>query len=282
MSRNKPKKHKHNKHKASGPSMAETADRHVLYEESVQNVEFEADFVRDTFKEIRGREPHAIREDFCGTANSACEWVRRDAENTAIGVDLDADVLEWGRQHHVAKLKPDQATRISLLNQNVLEVENKPVDAVLAMNFSYWCFQTRPLLREYFEKVHAALKDDGVFFLDAFGGYEAHEEMEEETELDGFSYIWDQALYDPMSGFMRTHIHFTFDDGSEMRKAFTYEWRLWSLPEIRELLTEAGFSRITVYAQGWDEEAEEETDEFYKVDKLDADAGWVVYITAEK
>jgi SAM-dependent methyltransferase len=277
MSRKKPKKQKQNK-----PAMAEKADRHVLYEESVQNVEFEADFIRDTYKAIRGREPRSIREDFCGTANSACEWVRRHKDNTAIGVDLDAEVLEWGRQHHVAKLKAEQATRVSLLNQNVLEVETRPVDAVLAMNFSYWCFKTRPLMREYFEKVYAALKDDGVFFLDAFGGYEAYEEMEEETEQDGFSYIWDQAEYDPLSGNMRTHIHFDFDDGSKMRNAFTYEWRLWSMPEIRELLEEAGFKRITVYTQGWDDETDEETDEFYVVEKLDADAGWVAYITAEK
>ncbi len=277
MSRKKPKKQKKNK-----IPIAKTADRHQLYEESVQNVEFEADFVRDTFKSIRGRDARSIREDFCGTANSSCEWVRRDENNTAVGVDLDAEVLEWGREHHVAKLKADQAARVSLLKQNVLDVKTEPVDAVLAMNFSYWCFDTRALIREYFEKVRAALRDDGVFFLDAFGGYEAYEEMEEETEQDGFTYIWDQAEFDPMSGYMRTYIHFNFDDGSEMRKAFTYEWRLWSLPEIWELLEEAGFQKITVYAQGWDEEKEEETDEFYEVEKLDADAGWVVYITAEK
>ncbi|MBN1378476.1 MAG: class I SAM-dependent methyltransferase [Gammaproteobacteria bacterium] len=277
MSRKKHKKQKRNK-----PGMAATADRHVLYEASVQNVEFETDFVQDTFKAIRGRDARSMREDFCGTANSACEWVRRHEDNTAIGVDLDADVLEWGRQHHIAKLKPEQATRVSLLNQNVLEVDVKPVDAVLAMNFSYWCFKTRPLLREYFAKVRAALNDGGIFFLDAFGGYEAYEEMEEETEQDGFSYIWDQAEYDPLSGHMRAHIHFLFDDGSEMREAFTYDWRLWSMPELRELLAEAGFKKVTVYSQGWDDEKDEETDEFYPVEKLDADAGWVVYIVAEK
>lgn len=277
MSRSKPRKQKKKK-----VAMAERADRHVLYEESVQNVEFETEFVADTFRALRGRDAYAIREDFCGTANAACEWVRRNENNTAVGVDLDAEVLAWGREHHVAMLKPEQATRVSLLNKNVLEVETTPVDAVLAMNFSYWCFKTRPLMLEYFKKVHAALKEDGVFFLDAFGGYEAHEEMEEETEHDEFTYIWDQAKYNPMNGHMTTHIHFHFPDGSEMNKAFTYKWRLWSMPEILELLEEAGFGKTTVYAQGWDEETEEETDEFYPVERLDADAGWVVYITAEK
>jgi SAM-dependent methyltransferase len=277
MARNKPKAQKKKK-----PTMAETADRHALYEESVQNVDFEVEFVADTFKNLRGRDAHSIREDFCGTANAACAWVRAHEQNTAVGVDLDEEVLAWGREHHVGQLEPEQAARVSLLHRNVLDVQTDPVDAVLAMNFSYWCFKTRDQVREYFKNVRSALKDDGVFFLDAFGGYEAHEELEEETELDDFTYIWDQAEYNPMNGHMKTHIHFHFPDGSKWDKAFSYEWRLWTLPEILELIEEAGFGKTTVYAQGWDEEAEEETEEFYVVDRLDADAGWVVYITAEK
>ena len=46
---------------------------------------------------------------------------------------------------------------------------------------------------------------------------------------------------------MVNHIHFEFTNGSRLKRAFTYEWRLWTLPEIRELLGEAGFSRSTVY-----------------------------------
>jgi SAM-dependent methyltransferase len=273
---------KSKKYKKQKISMAEQADRHVLYEESVQNAEFEIDFVIDTFRNIYKRAPHSMREDFCGTANAACEWVRRDDTNTAIGVDLDPDVLAWGREHHVAKLQPRQATRLSLLNRNVLEVETEPSDILLAMNFSYWCFKTRPLLLSYFRRAYAALKDDGIFFLDAFGGYESYQELEEETDHDEFTYIWDQAKYDPYTNDFTAYIHFKFPDGSALKKAFTYEWRIWSLPELRELLEEAGFKKITVYAQGWDEEEDEETDEFFPVESLDADPGWVAYISAEK
>jgi hypothetical protein len=51
---------------------------------------------------------------------------------------------------------------------------------------------------------------------------------------------------------------------------------------LRELLAEAGFSKITVYDQVWDYELEEATDEFVPVQKMDADPAWVVYIAAEK
>ncbi|HEX5055369.1 MAG TPA: class I SAM-dependent methyltransferase [Gammaproteobacteria bacterium] len=277
-----PKLGKQKKHRQSVSSIADTIDKHRLYEESVQNAEFETEFVADIYKKTRHREARSLREDFCGTANAACEWVKRDSANTAIGVDLDADVLAWGRRNHVERLQARQAARVSLLNQNVLHADTEPVDIVLAMNFSYWCFRTRQSLGEYFRKVHASLNDRGIFFLDAYGGYEAYEEMEEETEYDDFTYVWDQAQYDPVTGHMKAHIHFRFPDGSELSPAFTYDWRLWSLPELRELLEEAGFKKITVYDQVWDYELEEAVDEFVPVQKMDADPAWVVYIAAEK
>ena len=46
------------------PTMAEQADIHKLYEESVQNVEYEVEFVKNTFQTIRGYVPYLLREDF--------------------------------------------------------------------------------------------------------------------------------------------------------------------------------------------------------------------------
>ena len=116
------------------------------------------------------------------------------------------------------------------------------MDIVLAMNFSYWILHTRTGMRRYFEKVRDALVEDGVFFLDAYGGYDAFREMKETTGNDGFTYVWDQARYDPITGRQRCHIHFRFPDGSRIKDAFVYEWRLWTLPEIREILEGSGAS----------------------------------------
>jgi len=49
---------------ASGPTMAEQADRHELYQASVQNSEFEIDFMDETFEELTGRKAVSMREDF--------------------------------------------------------------------------------------------------------------------------------------------------------------------------------------------------------------------------
>jgi SAM-dependent methyltransferase len=262
-------------------TMAEKADRHELYEMSVQNVEEECNFMTTTFKQIRGREALSFREDFCGTASAACEWTTRGEQHTAVGVDIDAEVLQWGRENRLGPLTTDQQARIKLVQSDVMTVQTEKFDIIGAFNFSYWIFQTRPLMLQYFRSCYEALKDDGVFFLDAFGGYEAYEEMKEKTKYDGFTYVWDQASYSPVSGEMTCHIHFKFPDKSKMKKAFTYTWRLWSLPEIKELLLEAGFKNPVVYWEGTDEDGEGDG-VFTPDERGEADAGWIAYITAEK
>lgn len=262
------------------PSLASRADRHRLYERAVQCAEAEIDFVDQAFTTLRKRRARTLREDFCGTAGVACEWARRRPQNVAWGIDLDAAVLAWGHAHNVAKLSPGQAQRVQLIQGNVLESPCRPVDMVLAMNFSYWIFKTRAGMRDYFRRVHSGLVKDGIFFLDAFGGFEAFREMEETTATRGFTYVWDQVSYNPISGDIACHIHFRFPDGSRLRRAFTYDWRLWTLPELREILGEAGF-RATVYWEGTDRNGEGDG-VFTPATKGDADAGWIAYIVAEK
>jgi SAM-dependent methyltransferase len=280
-SRNKNKR-RSKRSSVQGPSLAEQADRHDLYQNAVQCVESEIDFIDETYAKLRGRKASILREDFCGTANTSCEWVRRRKTNTAIGVDLDDEVLGWGREHNLPTLEDDGVSRIELLCEDVLTVKTDKVDCLLAMNFSYWLFEQRSQLLEYFKRCLATLKDDGIFFLDAYGGYDAPREIEEERECNGFTYIWDQASYNPVNSHMECKIHFVMPDGSRIDNAFSYHWRLWTLPEIREVLGEAGFAKTTVYFEGIDEETEEGDGNFEAVEVADADAGWIAYIVAEK
>src|SRR5699024_10893204 len=263
-------------------SQASQADRHMLYEQSVQDPETELEFVAETFAELTGRPLEFIREDFCGTANTACYWVRSGRTHRAVGIDLDAEVLAAGRSHHLAQLTRDQRSRIELLEGDVMAVDTPRVDALLAMNFSYYLFTTRDRLRGYFRRVREFLVDDGVLFLDAFGGYDAHRELEERTEYDDWTYVWDQASFDPIQHAMTCQINFEFPVGTEMRRAFEYHWRLWTLPEITELLEEAGYSSVEVYWEGTDEDTGEGDGIYDPADTGDADAGWICYLVAQR
>lgn len=262
------------------PSMAERADRHALYEASVQDTEPELDFVEHTFQELVGRPLKLLREDFCGTANTACDWVSRGHDHQAVGIDLDLEVLDWGRRHHYSKLSTDAQSRIQLIHADVLDISEPKVDATIAMNFSYYLFKTRPQLRAYFEHCRRGLKQDGLLIMDSFGGYEAHRELEESTEYDGFTYVWDQHAFDPITHDTVCQIHFEFPDGSKMKRAFEYHWRLWTLPEIQELLIEAGFSDVGVYWEGTDERTGEGDGIYRRQAHGEADAGWIAYLVA--
>ncbi len=261
---------------------ADQADRHILYERAVQCVESEIDMVDETFLKLRGRQARTLREDFCGTANTSCEWVRRRTDNLAWGVDLDDEVLGWGKQHNLGSLTEEAMERVQLLHADVLNVDTPAMDVVLAMNFSYWIFGTRETLKAYFSRIRECLVDDGVLFLDFYGGYETMREMEEETDHDDFIYVWDQNRYNPITGEMNCQIHFKFPDGSQMKQAFSYDWRLWTLPEVRELLEEAGFSRVLVHWEGTDEKTQEGDGVFTATEMGEADAAFICYLSAEK
>lgn len=259
---------------------AATADKHTLYQLSVQDADFEVDLLTRVFKKMRGRKPLSLREDFCGTALFCAAWVESDKQRTASGVDLDPKVLKWGIKHNLAPIN-EPGQRITLHTENVLNPIPGRFDITVAFNFSYWCFKSRDVLRGYFEKVRKSLNPDGLFFLDAYGGYESHEpDLEEPRKVEGgFTYIWHQHKVDPINNGLLNHIHFHFKDGTKMRNAFSYDWRFWSLMELKELLAEAGFKDVQVYWEDANEDGEG-TGVYRARRVVQNEAGWIAYLIA--
>jgi hypothetical protein len=266
---------------------ASTADPHRLYEASVQSPDAELEFVEEEFRKLVRRPCRRLREDFCGTAYTSTEWVKRSPANTSVGLDLDRPTLDWGRTHHLERLTVSQQKRVRLLERNVLTPGpgTGGMDAVLAMNFSYWIFKTRAVLLSYFRAVHRSLASDGVFFMDCCGGWESlktHREVRPLKSRRGpFTYIWHQDLYNPITGDIRCHINFRFPDQSRLRHAFTYDWRLWHIPEIRDVLADAGFARSTVYWEG-DDNKGGGNGVFTPTEQGEDCASFIAYIVAEK
>ena len=253
-------------------------DIHKMYQQSVQCVEAEIDFVEATYKEIRGNDARYLREDFSGTGQTASEWVSRNPNNRAWAVDLDEDVIMWGMKNVQPQLKNSQ--NLTYKQADVRDSGIKNMDIILAMNFSYFLFMDRKTMVDYFVSVKNSLEDTAIFFLDAFGGYEAAKELKEERECDGFTYIWEQASFNPINSQMQCYIHFKTDEGKEYNRAFDYYWRLWTLPELQEMLCEAGFTQVDIYWEGTDEESGEGDGIFKPAKTGTADAGWVCYIVA--
>jgi len=156
-------------------------------------------------------------------------------------------------------------------------------EVIAAQNFSYFCFQTRDDLRRYFRQAYRCLGREGMLVLDVLGGSEMMEDnREEETSFGRFKYVWDHVDFDPVTNHCEFAIHFRFRDGSEIRNAFTYDWRLWSLPELRELLAEAGFSSSDVFWEATDRKTGEGNGVYRRRVRGDADPAWVVYLVGWK
>jgi hypothetical protein len=262
---------------------ARTADRYDLYLQSVQAPDFEVHFFDRAFQAVYGRKPALLREDFCGTFAVCCEWVKRRAGNEAIGVDLDPQPLHWGRQHNLAPLSPAQQQRVTLVQADVRQPLERKADLIAGQNFSWFIFTTRDDLRGYFRAAYENLADEGVLVLDIMGGPDCMKEDQRDTRRQkGFRYIWEQVRFDPISHYAKFHIHFEFPDGTKIKRAFTYEWRLWTLPETVELLREAGFTRVDIYWEGTDRATGKGNDVYTRRSSAPADLTWVAYIAAAK
>lgn len=262
---------------------ARTADKHVLYQLSVQAPEVDARIYARWFRGYTGRELRVLREDFCGTAVLACHHVLRHPENRAIGVDLDGPTLAWGKKHNVeALLDEQQQQRLSLLQKDVMSVRSPKADAILALNFSYSVFQTRKLLGAYFANCFASLKPGGMLFADAWGGPDVQKQKTDKSRKGGFTYEWEQVRYDPISHHIDCAIHFSFPDGTRMKNAFVYDWRLWTLAELRELFTEAGFTDVHVLWEGTDRNTGGGNGVFRRKEVGDMDEAWISIVVGRK
>jgi hypothetical protein len=206
--------------------------------------------------------------------------VERHRHNTARGIDIDPQCLDWGRTHNVRGLDAEQQSRVKLIQGDVLDVGHELVDVTVAFNFSWSILTERPTLLRYLRAARATLKADGLLFLDVYGGPEAQQETVVRRRCEGFTYVWEQRAFDPIGGIGQNAIHFEFRDGSMLRNAFRYDWRLWSLPELRDLLREAGFSRSQVLWEGTCRETGQGNDVFSPRERAESALAWIAYVVA--
>jgi SAM-dependent methyltransferase len=289
------KQQKRTSKRKAKPTMASQADIHALYQASVQSPEADCELFAEIYEELRGAAPVVLREDFCGTALLSTSWCLTDPEHKAIGVDLHGPTLAWARTHNVDPNARALGDRLTLVQGDVLEVSGlERADIIAALNFSFCVFKQRDELARYFDRCNVGLAEGGLLILELFGGTKAIDTDEEIRELDKFTYVWEQESFNPITNDIVCHIHFEFPDDSKIEKAFTYRWRLWSIPELRDLLYEAGFSNVRVFWEKVEDEEELDEDdedddgmlsgtgEYEEVTEVEQQDSWLVYVIAEK
>lgn len=264
-------------------------DRFYFYELAVTNADMLARFCRA----LHPGQPRVLREDFSGTAALARAWLALHPAHRAIAVDHDPKVLaragsdaaRLGRRGHLRTIGKD-----------VLHAFAR-ADVIAATNFPLGYFHTRDELVRYLTVTRTRLSPKGLFLADLYGGASAFATgVTKRTirESDGpgrrrgqrFTYLWDQQDANAVTGMVHNAIHFLYRAGGKtrtIRNAFTYHWRLWSIPELTDALHEAGFRGVECHSRLGD--AIDSDGNLYVAapdpsEPLDAD--WVVYVVARK
>jgi SAM-dependent methyltransferase len=267
--------------RAKRPTLAQQADIHDLYERAVQDPQTDAATLARFYRRFRKASPKTMREDFCGTAALSVAWVRANKDRKAIGVDLDAPTLAWGKARYLEDAPAHVVRRVKLYEANVLDGVGARSDVVCALNFSYQVFKQRADLLRYFQVARGRVAPKGIFVLDVLGGLDAMMEEETERDQDGFVYRWEQERFDALTHAFLAHIHFEFSDGSAIERAFTYDWRLYTVPELTDLLLEAGFSKVHRLWERTDDDGEG-NGSYYEPKHVENQESWWTYLVAER
>lgn len=236
-------------------------DIHDLYELCVQSPGHLVPLLRA----IHGGRPTVLGEDFAGTGALSRAWCEADAKASAIAVDLDPVVLARAEHPRVRRVVGDVRGPVGVGGAELA------ADIVFVGNFSIGYLHSRAELIVYLRRSAGRLRPGGVVVCDTYGGASAFTPGVVERphpippgRFPGVPvgarilYCWEQREADPLTAMVTNVIHFRLEapapDGTgveivrEWPEAFAYRWRLWSVPELRDAMEEAGLTRTDVYA----------------------------------
>lgn len=242
-----------------------SVERMELYRWAVQDPETHVAVLSHMYKTLRSGTARVLREDFAGTSAESVAWVAADEERRAVAIDCDRETLAWARRR-AERLLGDGVGRLELVEDDVLSVGPPRVtaaDIVAALNFGVFFFHNRIELLSYFRHTRASLAERGILVFNLFGGPGALRVSRDERRVvpasrsaaevpvAPFVYHWEQVSFDAVAARLDCRIHFASCDGASeefvLNNAFHYDWRVWTLPELIELLGEAGFKDVQVW-----------------------------------
>jgi SAM-dependent methyltransferase len=253
-----------------GPTSINTLE---LYRWAVQDPETHAIVLRTMYERLRpGRQALILREDFAGTSAESVAWVALRRGRRAIAVDLDRPTLEWA-QRRATRLLGARASEIQFVQTDVRSVgplEVPHADIISVLNFSILYQHDPEELRSYLWHAVHGLAPGGILVLNLFGGAATvrpgttrhwvtpQPRLPSEAAIPAFEYVWEVRSYDRASERLDCRIHFAAPHATapertrELRDAFRYDWRLWSMHELVGACAQAGFSSVQVWRHTYD------------------------------
>jgi SAM-dependent methyltransferase len=233
-----------------GPGASGAFDKYEHQAATRRSPEDVARILDDLYRESHGEGARAttLREDYCGTLANCCAWVGLDSERRAVGVDQDVEALEYGRARHLARLEPAERERVEVLEQDPARTD-APADVIATLNYSLFGLKTRPELLTYLQNCRRTLAPEGALVLEWFGGLAVRKANVERTKFPGFTYVVEQEGFDPVTHEAAFRVDVNRRGEKKQVDLFTYDWRIWSVPELIDALTDAGFADVRTYSE---------------------------------
>ncbi|KAL3681131.1 hypothetical protein R1sor_024087 [Riccia sorocarpa] len=172
------------------------------------------------------------------------------------------------------------------------EMQKLPrADVICAFNYSCCCLQKRAELVKYFRQALRCISEDGgIFAMDLYGGTSSECALKLRRRFEAFSYTWEQEEFDVINRTTRISLHFRLNNNQgAIRHAFSYYWRLWTLPEVKECLLEAGFREVHFWMKEMSDTRERDDDvdteadsktKYEEVTRFLQEDAWNAYIVA--
>jgi SAM-dependent methyltransferase len=240
----------------------------ALYRWAVQDPETHATVLRLMFERLHpGHTPTVLREDFAGTSAEAVAWLALAPGRRAVAVDLHGPTVAWARQR-AQRLLGARAADLQFVEADVMATAPPAVPSahiLSVLNFSILYLKEPALLQTYLQHAWQCLAPQGLLVLNLFGGPAAmtprsdrhlitpQARLASEAAIPPFEYTWEQRQFDASTRRIDCRIHFRIADPArpgtlrELRDAFRYDWRLWTVAELTAALQAAGFQTVQVW-----------------------------------
>lgn len=244
---------------------------------------------------VHGFGARVLREDFSGSGALARAWAASSPTRRSIAVDMDPAPLA----------RAVAGRRVQGLVCEAGRCREK-ADIIAATNFPIGYQHTRESLLRYLRAARASLAARGVFVCDLYGGRDAFMpgKIVQFVRAPGskrrpagvwrgelVEYTFEQREADAVRGRVLDALHFrAWRSGKRGRTpdvvltdAFVYDWRLWSLSELREAMIEAGFRTVEVHDRVGDAIDNEGNLLVRAIENgRELDANWVVYVVGRR
>lgn len=261
-----------------------------LYEHCVQNIPMTLRMVEAMHAAGARSTARTLHEDFSGSAAFAHAWCSSGPKRSALAIDMDPEAHADGKAH--ARLKRLTADLARL--PRTIPSPSK-ADVVYAGNFATCELHAREALVAYLSRARQRLTPGGVFVCDLYAGPGAWRTGDTRVvhpplpELPTYrvAYTWRQREADLVNGLVSNAIDFEIVNARgvavhELVNAFTYHWRLWSIPELRDAMAQAGFGEVDVYPDSPEAVDADGVAYLNPMDFLETKSSTVVYVCARR